>query len=145
MEIPRLNFPDTYDFKIRKYKDKFFIYDVCRKIWLLLTPEEWVRQHWIQYFITGRGYATSAFLIEKKLTINTLTKRSDIILTEKAKPVILIECKAPHIRLSEKTLDQTARYNSEIGCRMIVLSNGQSHIFAEKKENGYQFLPNPFF
>lgn len=141
MELPKLNFAETFDFKFRKDKDKFFIYDLPRKSWLLLTPEEWVRQHWIHHFLTVKGYSTSALVTEKKVVLNGLTKRLDLLITEKTLPKILVECKAPSIKLTEKTFEQIARYNSIIGAKEIILSNGLQHIHAKFEDNNYIFLP----
>lgn len=139
MELPKLNFAETFDFKFRKDKDRFFIYDLPRKSWLLLTPEEWVRQHWIHHFLSVKGYSASALVSEKKVVLNGLTKRLDLLITEKTLPKILVECKAPVIKLTEKTFEQTARYNSIIGAKEIILSNGLQHINARLTENGYEF------
>lgn len=144
MELPKLNFSETFNFKFRKDKDKFFIYDQVRKSWLLLTPEEWVRQHWIHYFFLTKGYGNSALITEKKIELNGLTKRIDLLVTEKTMPKILVECKAPHIKITEKTFEQTARYNTVLGAESILLSNGLSHVFATFSEEGYQFSPLPF-
>ena len=141
MELPKLNFADDFDFKFKKDKDKFFIYDSIRKSWLLLTPEEWVRQHWVHYFSFKKGYSTSALITEKKLELNGLTKRIDLLVTEKTIPKILIECKAPHIKLTEKTFEQTARYNSIINAERIILTNGLQHISASFSDGNYQFEP----
>lgn len=140
MELPKLNFTDNFDFKFRKDKDKFFIYDLPRKSWLLLTPEEWVRQHWIHYFIHTKDYSPSSLITEKKLVINGLTKRIDLLTTVKTLPEILVECKAPSVKITEKTFEQIARYNSVIGAKEIILSNGIQHIYAKFNENGYEFL-----
>ncbi|WP_294316802.1 type I restriction enzyme HsdR N-terminal domain-containing protein [uncultured Chryseobacterium sp.] len=139
MELPKLNFQETFDFKLRKDKDKFFIYDPIRKSYLLLTPEEWVRQHWVHYYLTVKSYSVSALVTEKKIVLNGLTKRIDLLVTEKAQPKILIECKAPQIKLTEKTFEQTARYNSIIGAKEIVLTNGLQHIHAYFEEGKYVF------
>ena len=141
MELPKLNFADDFDFKFKKDKDKFFIYDSIRKSWLLLTPEEWVRQHWVHYFLYKKGYSASALITEKKLELNGLTKRIDLLVTEKTLPKILIECKAPHIKLSEKTFEQTARYNSILNAERIILTNGLQHITAKYTAGNYQFEP----
>lgn len=138
MQLTKLNFTKTYDFSFRKDKDKFFIYDIIRKSWFLLTPEEWVRQHWVHYFIS-EGYTTSAIILEKKLEINGLTKRLDLLITKKTHPEILVECKAPDVKLSEKTFEQIARYNSIIQAKTIILSNGLQHIKASFSENKYTF------
>lgn len=139
MELPKLNFPSSYNFKFKQDKDKFFIYDEVRKSWFLLTPEEWVRQHWVQYFITEKQVSTSAIILEKKLIINGLTKRIDILITEKTEPKILVECKAPSIKLTEKTFEQTARYNSILKAERLILSNGNNHILANFIDNKYVF------
>ncbi len=139
MQLPKLNFREQFNFHFRKDKDKLFIYDLTRKSYLLLTPEEWVRQHWIHYFLNIEGYSASALISEKKLTLNGLTKRIDLLITQKTVPHILIECKAPHIALSEKTFEQVARYNSVIGAKEIILSNGIQHIRALHTVSGYEF------
>lgn len=139
MELPTLNFQDRFDFKFKQDKDKFFIYDPVRKTYLLLTPEEWVRQHWIHYYVTVKSYAASALITEKKIVLNGLTKRIDLLITEKTQPVILIECKAPGIKLTEKTFEQTARYNSIVGAKEIILTNGLQHIYAYYENGRYQF------
>ncbi len=139
MQLPKLNFREQFNFHFRKDKDKLFIYDLTRKSYLLLTPEEWVRQHWIHYFLNIEGYSASALISEKKLTLNGLTKRIDLLITQKTIPHILIECKAPHIALNEKTFEQVARYNSVIGAKEIILSNGIQHIRALHTVSGYEF------
>lgn len=144
MQLPKLLFPKSFDFQLRKDKDKFFIYDITRKSWLLLTPEEWVRQHWVHYFVKMKGFSTSALISERKIEVNGLTKRIDLLITKKAQPKTLIECKAPHIALSEKTFEQTARYNSVVQAEQIILTNGLQHILATFKEDEYQFLPFEF-
>jgi hypothetical protein len=144
MELPKLNFKEDFKFEIKKDKDKFFIYDLVRKSWFLLTPEEWVRQHWVHHFHITQGRNSSALILEKKLTLNGTTKRIDILVTEKTIAKILVECKAPNIQLTEKTFEQTARYNSVLGAEEIILSNGLQHIFARFINNGYQFYPFEF-
>ncbi|PIE50606.1 MAG: hypothetical protein CSA38_02235 [Flavobacteriales bacterium] len=139
MELPKLNFTESFDFQLRKDKDKYFIYDITRKNWLLLTPEEWVRQHWIHHFTQTKGFATSALISEKKIELNGLTKRIDLLVTKKTKPYLLIECKAPKVPLTEKTFEQTARYNSIIQAQEILLTNGLQHIWAEFKDGKYHF------
>ena len=141
MQLPELNFEDTFDFQIKRDKDKFFIYDLVRKTWLLLTPEEWVRQHWVHYFHTVKKRNLSSLILEKKLELNGTTKRIDLLVTEKTVSKILVECKAPKIKLTQKTFEQIARYNSIIGAEEIILSNGLQHVFAKFSENNYVFSP----
>lgn len=146
MDLPKLNFSETFDFKLKKNKDKIFIYDLARKSWFLLTPEEWVRQHWIHYYLKIKNYAPSALIVEKKLEIDKVTKRLDLLITEKTIPKILIECKAPNIKLTQKTFEQTARYNAIIGAEEIILTNGVHHIFGKFINGEYFFeerTPSP--
>ncbi len=144
MELPKLNFKEDFDFQIKRDKDKFFIYDLVRKSWFLLTPEEWVRQHWVHYFHLIKGRNLSSLILEKKLVLNGTTKRIDLLVTEKTVAEILVECKAPHIKLTEKTFEQTARYNSILNAEEIILSNGLQHIYAKFKNSGYEFCPFEF-
>lgn len=141
MELAKLNFNEDFDFEIKRDKDKFFIYDLVRKSWLLLTPEEWVRQHWVHYFHFVKSRNLSSLILEKKLILNGTTKRIDLLVTEKTIAKILVECKAPEIKLTEKTFEQTARYNSVLQADEIILSNGLHHIFAKYMDEQYQFLP----
>ena len=141
MQLPKLNFKEDFVFDVKKDKDTFFIYDIVRKSWLVLTPEEWVRQHFVHYFIKVKKYAPSALILEKKLEVNGTLKRIDLLITEKASPKILIELKAPHITLSQETFEQIARYNSVIGAEKIILSNGNQHIFAKFENEKYIFEP----
>ncbi len=119
MELAKLNFTETFDFEIKRDKDKFFIYDLVRRAWFLLTPEEWVRQHWVHYFHFVKGRNLSSLILEKKLILNGTTKRIDLLITEKTVAKILVECKAPEI----------------------ILSNGLQHIIANFIDDQYQFLP----
>ncbi|WP_226064515.1 type I restriction enzyme HsdR N-terminal domain-containing protein [Kaistella polysaccharea] len=144
MELPKLNFKETFDFEIKRDKDKFFIYDLVRKSWLLLTPEEWVRQHWVWYFYKIKDRNLSSLILEKKLVLNGTTKRIDLLVTEKTKAKILVECKAPHIKITEKTFEQTARYNSILGAEEIILSNGLHHISARFMNGNYEFYKSEF-
>lgn len=140
MELPKLNFDFKFDFKFKQDKDTFFIYDLLRKSYLVLTPEEWVRQHWVHYFHKIQGRNLSALIVEKKIEINGITKRIDLLVTKKTQPEILIECKAPHIPLTEAVFEQAARYNSIISAPEIILSNGLQHIRAKYENNQYQFI-----
>ncbi|MGZ5211019.1 MAG: type I restriction enzyme HsdR N-terminal domain-containing protein [Kaistella sp.] len=141
MQLPELNFETTFDLLIKRDKDKFFIYDLVRKTWLLLTPEEWVRQHWVHYFHSNKKRNLSSLILEKKVEVNGTTKRIDLLVTEKTVPKILVECKAPKIKLTQKTFEQTARYNSVIGAEEIILSNGLQHVYAKFSDNHYVFSP----
>jgi hypothetical protein len=129
MELPVLNFPRKYDFQIKEDKSLWYIFDEVRKKWLILTPEEWVRQHIILYLQLEKKISRSAFIIEKKIMLNHQIKRLDILLYKKSEPRLLVECKAPGIPLTPNTFEQAARYNIQIKSKFILLSNGLKHIY----------------
>lgn len=139
MQLPKLNFNTEFDLKIKQDKDTFFIYDSVRKMWLVLTPEEWVRQHWVAYFLIVKKKNASALILEQKLELNSTTKRLDLLVTHRTTAQILVELKAPNINLTEKQFEQIARYNSVIKAPEIILSNGLHHIYAKYIEGKYQF------
>ena len=139
MQLPKFNFEQDFDFKIKQDKDTFFIYDLVRRAYLVLTPEEWVRQHWVHYFHFIKGKSLSSLIMERKIELNGTTKRIDLLVTEKTEPQILLECKAPHIALTESVFEQAARYNTIISASQIILSNGLQHIYAKYENGEYKF------
>lgn len=131
-----LNLP-SFDFKIHKQAGKIFIFDSLRKRFLSLTPEEWVRQHMIRYLIEYRNYPKSLIVLEKGLRYNQLLKRFDIlVLDREAKPFLLIECKAPGVKLNQKTVEQVCLYNTSIGAFYLGISNGVQHVCMRREERG---------
>lgn len=125
--MEKLNLP-TYDHNIKQQGDKTLIFDVIRKKYVVLTPEEWVRQHFIHYLISDLNYAKGLIKIEGGLLYNSLQKRSDILTYGRdAKPFMLVECKAPEVALSQATFRQAAMYNKTINARYVVLTNGFEH------------------
>lgn len=124
-----LNFPE-FDFRIQEDEGKLSIFDSLRKKFLILTPEEWVRQHMILFLIHYEGYPKSLFSLEKGLVYNQVQKRSDIlVLNRTGSPFLLIECKAPDIILSQKTVEQVCVYNKSIQAPHIGITNGLKHLF----------------
>jgi len=139
-----LNLP-TYKFKIKSRENKLFIYDIVRKKYVSLTPEEWVRQHIIHYLINDKNYPISLIAVEKKLIINKLTKRTDILVfTSKGAPNIIIECKAPSVKINQNSFDQIARYNLKLTANYLMVSNGLNHYFCfmDVEKEQYVFLEN---
>jgi hypothetical protein len=119
-----LNLP-TFEYKLKKADGKVWVFDVIRKKFVVLTPEEWVRQHFVNYLIQHLQYPKSLIKIEGGLTLNQLQKRSDIVVFDRsAKPWMVIECKAPTLRLSEETLHQAAAYNSKLKAMYLTVTNG---------------------
>lgn len=128
MQLP---FSD-YKFTITERDGKQFIFDRIRKKNIVLTPEEWVRQHLVWYLIEDHGFPATLISVEKKITLHGLTKRTDIVLYNRAaQPVMLIECKAPDIPLSQNTFDQAGRYNLVLRVPYLVVSNGKQFLCAQ--------------
>ncbi|MFA6127793.1 MAG: type I restriction enzyme HsdR N-terminal domain-containing protein [Bacteroidales bacterium] len=137
-----LNLP-TYSFNIKSGPDRQWIFDVFRRGWFPLTPEEWVRQNFALFLCRELGYPESLLLLEKTITHNTMSRRCDIVVYNRlGQPEILVECKAPEIVLNQKTFDQIARYNMVLGVNLLVVTNGMSHycIRIESSTGGYAFL-----
>jgi len=126
-----LNLPPV-EFNIKSNQNKQFIFDIIRKKYVVLTPEEWVRQHIIHYLITQKRTPKSLIAVEKQLTINTLKKRFDILVfNTKGLPELIIECKAPSVKISQETFNQISRYNLEIKATHIMVSNGLQHYYCK--------------
>lgn len=119
-----LNFP-RYSFSIKRQGDKALIFDEFRKKWIVLTPEEWVRQHVLMYVFKEKGYPKSLISVEKLVNVNGLKQRFDAVLfNNNARPIAIIECKSPSIKITEEVFYQALRYNAQIGAPYIVLTNG---------------------
>lgn len=126
-----LNLP-MCNLQIQDEKGKLSVFDALRKKYLVLTPEEWVRQHLIHFLIGYKGYPKSLFSLEKGLKYNQIQKRFDIlVLDREGQPFLLVECKAPEVRLSHKTAEQIAVYNKTVGARFLAISNGLQHLCME--------------
>ncbi len=129
--MENLNFKN-YHLKIKIKENKQYVFDEVRKKNILLTPEEWVRQNCIQYLIREKKYPKSLISVEKKLSINTLTKRYDIIIFNSSGEIyLLVECKSPKVKISQKTFDQLSRYNLAFKSRYVMITNGLTHYFCE--------------
>lgn len=137
-----LNLPE-YPFRIRQETDEMYIFDEIRKKFLLLTPEEWVRQHLLQFLIRDKKYPRSLIKLEGGLKLNSLQKRTDILLYNSAgEKVLLVECKAPSVKISQDTFDQIARYNFVHRVKWLLVSNGLHHFCCEIdfENKSYRFL-----
>ena len=134
----KLNLPE-FEPTLRKKEGKVYIFDNIRKKYIILTPEEWVRQHFIHYLIDHLNYPRALFRVESSLTYNRLQKRSDILIRDRAgKPWMLIECKSPEIKLTQQAFNQVAVYNMTIGARYVAVTNGMVQYCFESavSENG---------
>ncbi|HPT14189.1 MAG TPA: type I restriction enzyme HsdR N-terminal domain-containing protein [Bacteroidales bacterium] len=122
-----LNFPPL-EITMRQHNNRHEIYDPVRKRYFVLTPEEWVRQHVIAYLLLEKQVPINLIAVEKTLKINNLTKRFDVVVFNRnARPLMLIECKAPGIRVSESVFDQAARYNMSLKAGLFLITNGIEH------------------
>ena len=137
--FPPLNFPQ-YPLKIQAVEGKNQVFDKVRKVWVALTPEEWVRQHMLWFLIHEKAVPESLIAVEKSLTINALTKRFDILVYNKETlPVMLVECKAPGVKLSQATLEQAARYNLRYKVGLLFITNGIKHYCIAVNHETQQF------
>jgi hypothetical protein len=127
-------------FKMKNENGRQYIFDTIRKVWLLLTEEEWVRQNFVNYLITQLNYPSTIIAIEKEISLNDLKKRFDILVYDKEhKPWMLVECKEPKVNLSEDVLQQVLRYNISVPVEYIVITNGNTTV-GWRKENELKLL-----
>jgi hypothetical protein len=135
-----INYPEP-DFRIKTEAGKEFIFDSLRKKWLLLTPEEWVRQNFIQYLIKEKKYPSSLIALEKEIQLGELKKRFDILVYDNNhQPWMMIECKAGEIKLDDAVLQQVLRYNISVPVQFIVITNGSFTYAWQKESNGLQII-----
>jgi hypothetical protein len=137
--VQDLNFP-TYSFRLKNSENKTHIFDVVRKKFVVLQPEEWVRQHCIQYLIQEKNYPISLINVEKVVLINGLKKRYDIaVFDSNGSLVLVVECKAPKVKISQTTFDQIARYNLTLKAHYLMVTNGLNHYFCTMNYNNESF------
>ncbi|AOW16617.1 restriction endonuclease subunit R [Polaribacter vadi] len=140
--MQKLNLPN-YKFKLKSSENKTLIFDNFRKKYFVLTPEEWVRQHFVQFLIDEKKYPVSLIAIEKQLTINNRKKRTDILVfNTDGNPDIIVECKAPQIKITQATFDQIARYNLKLKANYLIVTNGLDHFYCKMdfEKETYIFL-----
>lgn len=134
-----IQFPET-NFRRKKEDGRDYLFDELRKKWVLLTPEEWVRQHLIQYLIKVQQYPATLIAVEKEIRLGERKKRFDILVYDHAhQPWMMIECKSMEVELDEAVLEQLLRYHISVPVSYLVISNG-SGTYAWKKEGG-RLLP----
>lgn len=136
----QLSFPQ-YSFKVKTEDGKQQIFDELRRKFIVLTPEEWVRQHVIKYLIEEKGYPPLLIAIEKAISVNGLSRRCDIICyNSKGEVLLMVECKAPKVKITQETFDQVVRYHLSINAKSIVVTNGINHYACLILDNEYSFL-----
>lgn len=137
-----LNFP-KFEYRFKSTENKVSIFDVIRKKFIILQPEEWVRQHCVHYLINNKNYPISLINVEKELTINGLKKRYDIVIFNSDGSIFLIvECKSHSIKIDQTTFDQIARYNLVLNATYLMVTNGLNHYYCEMdmESERYSFL-----
>lgn len=140
--MQKLNFPQ-FQFRFKNTENSISIFDVVRKKFVVLQPEEWVRQNVVRFINETKGYPLSLINVEKQLTVNGLKKRYDVIVFNSDGTVqILVECKAPEIEIHQHTFDQIAIYNRDIRAKYLMITNGISHYYChmDHKAEKYHFL-----
>lgn len=137
-----LNFP-PYQFRFKNSENKVSIFDVLRKKFILLTPEEWVRQHTVRFLMEEKNIPNQLLNVEKTLKLNDLSKRYDIVAYNPDGSIkLVVECKAPSIKIAQATFDQIARYNLVLKAEYLMVTNGLQHYFCQMdyQNEQYHFL-----
>lgn len=140
--MQKLNLP-TYPFKLKNESGKQFIFDSIRKKYIILTPEEWVRQNFIQYLIYEKKYPVALMAVEKKIVINGQTRRFDLLVYQRnGQPLLIAEFKAPQVKITQDAFDQVVRYNMALRVLHVVVSNGLQHFACEmdNAKNSFKYL-----
>jgi hypothetical protein len=132
-------------FKMKKQGENNFLFDPVRKKWLLLTPEEWVRQNFVQHLVQVKGYPVTMIAMEKVIMLGELRKRFDILVYDREhRPWLMVECKSPDVELNDSVLHQLLRYHISVPAGLLVITNGTSSYAWIKKEgqlHGIHELP----
>lgn len=138
----KLHFPN-YSFRLKNSENKTLIFDVVRKKFVHLSPEEWVRQHTLHFLVEEKNYPISMLNVEKQIFLNRLSKRYDIVAYKpNGKIQLIVECKAPTVQISQETFNQIARYNRVLDSDYMMVTNGLHHFFCrmDYRAEEYVFL-----
>lgn len=131
---PKLNFPPI-KLAATERQGRTMVFDTIRNSYVVLTPEEWVRRHVVEFLISHCGVPRLSVTEEYPVNINTLNQRADVVVFDKqVKPLILVECKAPTVKIDKTVVDQAMRYNSVVKARYIILTNGLKHYCFEQTD-----------
>lgn len=134
----KLNLPE-FDYVLKKEDGKLRIFDQWRKKYLVLTPEEWVRQHFLHFLVSEKQVSPTLMRIEGGLDYNKLNKRTDILVyNRRMQPFLLVECKASYVTLNQEVINQLATYNSKLKLPLLAVTNGLTHHYYKKKGSAYQ-------
>jgi hypothetical protein len=135
-----IHYPEP-DFLIKQDAGKDIIFDPLRKRWLILTPEEWVRQNFVQYLIKSKNYPATLIAMEKVIRLGELKKRFDILVYDRNhRPWMMIECKSPSVKLDEAVLNQLLRYHISVQTGYLIITNGDYAYGWEKENRSLQLI-----
>lgn len=138
--LVKLNFP-VYSFRLKNSENKTSIYDEIRKKFVHLTPEEWVRQHVVQFLLTEKKYPKSLMNVEKQINLHGTSKRYDLVIFKPDGQInVVVECKAPSIKITQETFDQIARYNLNLNADYLMITNGLQHYFCEMDYENEKYI-----
>lgn len=142
IRMKELNLP-AYEHSIREQGGKTEIFDSLRRKYVSLTPEEWVRQNFIQYLVNEKHYPLTLLAIEKQFKLYRMQKRADIVVYSRSgNPLLIVECKAPQVGITQSTFDQIVNYNMNFKVRYLIITNGLTHYccIVDWHKNEYTFL-----
>lgn len=134
-----IKFP-PYSFKIKKEDEKEIIFDECRKRWVSLTPEEWVRQNFLQYLMQEKLYPCSLIAVEKEIMLGDLKKRFDIVVFKNAKPWMIVECKEMQVKITEAVIQQILTYNITLQAEYLVVTNGSVTFVLHVQQGKFEWI-----
>ena len=138
--MDRLNLP-TYSLTVKSEAGRKHIFDPIRKKYVVLTPEEWVRQNFIQYLIQDRSFPASLIAVEQEFNFNRMKKRSDILVYESTgDPILMVECKSPDTKINERVFEQIGLYNLSYMLPWLVVTNGMQHFCCRLDENTGKYV-----
>lgn len=141
LPFPMLNLPPA-ELRIERREDEFYVFDIIRKKMIFLTPEEWVRQHFLHLLINHLGYPKSLIKVESGLKYHKKEKRSDLLIYNRSGNIfMLIECKSYKIEMGKSTLHQLATYNKVLDADFVAITNGVRHFCWQKKEDRSNYDP----
>ena len=140
--MQKLNLPE-YIFRIKQENAKQLIFDKIRKKFIVLTPEEWVRQNFIEYLKNEKKYPAALMAVKKQVIVNGKQRRFDLLIySRKGQPRLIAEFKSPDVKITQETFDQVVRYNMALCVEKVIVSNGLQHFACEidYKRNSYNYL-----
>lgn len=143
MNLRQLNFP-SYEFRIQTTQQKNLIFDIIRKKFVTLTPEEWVRQHVVHYLIQEHQVSPNRIAVEYALAWNGMNHRCDVLVFDNEfRPLLIVECKAAEVPVNQPVFDQIARYNMKLKVPLLMVTNGLMHVYARInfETKSVQYLP----